>query len=262
MSESGQMPLRALLVDDEEPALQLLREHLEEHNRLAEVGGSGLPRVEVVGECANGFEAVKEVADQEPDLVLLDIQMPKLSGFEVLELLAEPRPRIVFVTAHDEHALRAFEVHALDYLLKPVSRERLSEAIARVRPDDGAIPDPSVRELAAEARAHRFLERILVREGARIHVLPIERLDYAEAQDDYISLAAGGQKIRKQQTLSDLESQLDPGRFVRIHRSYLLNLDRLARLELYAKDSRVAILRDGSRLPVSRAGYGRLKAWL
>jgi two-component system LytT family response regulator len=252
-----------LVIDDEAPARQLLREFLEEHNRQAEEGeAQGLVRVEVVAECANGFAAVKEIAEREPDLIFLDIQMPKLNGFEVLELLGEVQPQVIFVTAHDEHALRAFEVHAQDYLLKPFSRERLSESLARVQPMGGPTTAPSPQELAAEAREGAWLERVLVRDGSRIHVLPVERIDYVEAQDDYIALVVGGKKILKQQTLTDLGSRLDPGRFVRVHRSYLLNLDCLARLELYAKDSRVAILRDGSRLPVSRSGYGRLKTRL
>ncbi len=257
-----QKPLGVLVVDDETPARQLMIELLEEHNQVASGGDAGGPRVEVLAECANGFEAVKAVGELDLDLIFLDIQMPKLSGFEVLELLGEERPPVIFVTAHDEHALRAFEVHALDYLLKPFDRKRLSEALERVVPPAGPAPLADAAELAASARQGGWLERVLVKDSSSIHVLAVERIDYVEAQDDYISLVVGEKKIRKQQTLSSLESQLDPGRFVRVHRSYLLNLDRLARLELYAKDSRVAILRDGSRLPVSRSGYGRLKSWL
>ncbi len=247
----GNVTIRALVIDDEPPARQLLCEYLAAH-----------PRVEVVGECTNGFEVVKAVAELKPDLLFLDIQMPKLDGFEVLELLGDDAPDVIFVTAYDRYALRAFEVHALDYLLKPFTAERLAEALARLRP---GAPDrrPPASELARAARPDRpYLERILVRQGARIRVIPVGHLDYAEAQDDYVVLMAGGEKVRKKQTLTRLASALDPGRFVRVHRSYLLNVERLARLELYAKDSRVGILHDGTRIPVSRAGYARLRELL
>ena len=246
-------PLRVLVVDDEAPARALLVEYL-----------AAEPGVDVVGECANGFEAVKAVAQLQPDLLLLDIQMPKLDGFEVLELL-RPAPAVVFVTAHDEHALRAFEVHAIDYLLKPVEAERLSAALARVRAHTGVGPEaaPAARlRQAARSPGAGHLERIATREGTAVHVFPVERLDYAEAQDDFLVLVTSGVRHRKQQTLSELEALLDPARFVRIHRSYLLNVERLARVELYAKDSRVAILADGTKLPVSRAGYARLQELL
>ncbi len=245
--------VRALIVDDEPLARGLLAE------QLAEIGG-----VEVVGEAANGFDAVRRCEELAPDLVFLDIQMPKLSGFEVLELLGATAPAVIFVTAYDEYALKAFEVHAVDYLLKPVEPERLAAALERARRRLGAAesgPDPG--RLAAAARPPgRPLERVLVREEGRIHVLGAERIDFVEARDDYVVLATGGQRLKKQQTLSELEAQLDPGRFVRIHRSYLLNLERLARLESYGKDSWLAFLADGTRLPVSRSGYARLKALL
>jgi len=241
--------LRTVIVDDEAPARALLREYLG-----AESG------VEVVGECANGFEAVKRIGELAPDLVLLDVQMPKLDGFEVLDLL-DSRPAIVFVTAYDEYALRAFQVHAVDYVLKPVGRERLAEAIAQARARIGeTTPAPSPAALAHSARAPgQFTERVLIKDGAHVHVIPIERVDWIEAQDDYVAIRADGKTHLKPQPLSELAAGLDPERFVRIHRSYVLNVERLARLELYAKDSRVAFLKDGKELPVSRAGYARLK---
>ena len=256
----GAAPLRVAIVDDEEPARRLLRGLL-----------AALTEVEVVAECANGFEAVKAASELVPDLLLLDIQMPKLDGFEVLELLGEEGPAVVFVTAHDEHALRAFEVHAVDYLLKPVSGQRLAEALERARARLGersgaagaSGPGASAaRALAAAVRPPGRLERLLVREGPAVAVIPIEKVDYVEARDDCVCLRAEGRKHTKQQTLGELEKELDPSRFVRIHRSYLLNVERLARIELYAKDSRVAILADGTRLPVSRAGYARLQELL
>ncbi len=238
-------------MDDESLARDLLREHL-----------AAWPDVRIVGECANGFEAVKVVAEQTPDLVFLDIQMPKLDGFEALELF-EPLPAVIFVTAWDAHALRAFEVHAVDYLLKPFAPERLAEALDRARvriAERQAVP---ARALAAAARPPGVpLERIVVKSDARVAVIPVETVDYIEAQDDYISIRSGGRAHLKQQTLAEIETLLDPRRFVRIHRSYLLNIERLTRIELYAKDSRIAILNDGSKLPLSRAGYARLRELL
>jgi two-component system LytT family response regulator len=242
--------VRVLIVDDEPLARRFLAE------LLAEQAG-----VEVVGEAANGFEAVRQIEQLAPELVLLDIQMPKLSGFEVLELVGERVPAVVFVTAHDEYALKAFEVHAVDYLLKPVEPERLTAALARAAERlRTRAPRPPAAALAAAARPPgRPLERVLVRAEGQVHVVPVGRIDFVEAQDDYLCLVAGGRRLRKQQTLAELEAQLDSGRFVRIHRSYLLNVERLARLETYAKDSWLAILADGTKLPVSRAGHARLQ---
>jgi two-component system, LytTR family, response regulator len=203
---------------------------------------------------------VKAVAQHDPDLLLLDIQMPKLDGFEVLELL-DRSPIVVFVTAHDEHALRAFEVHALDYLLKPLSHERFQQVMERVKRAAGHHRQP-LAGLATSLRA-KPLQRIVVRgEDGAIQVVPVSRLDYIEAADDAILLATSGTKLRKQQPLSEIATQLDPDRFVRIHRAYVINIERIEKIELYAKDSRVAILRDGTRLPVSRSGYQRLKELL
>ncbi len=241
----------AVLVDDEELARRILREHL-----------TARPDVEVVRECANGFDAVKAVAELNPDLLFLDIQMPKLDGFEVLELIGR-EIAVIFVTAYDEFALRAFEVHAVDYLLKPFSAERLELALARAKKRIEAGASPPFDDLVAASRERQKpLERILVRDGSRVHVLAVESIDYMEAQDDYVCFKRGGRDYLKQQAMDELERLLDPARFVRIHRSYILNIERLARLELCAKDSRVAILTDGTKLPVSRTGYARLKPLL
>jgi two-component system LytT family response regulator len=244
--------LGVVVVDDEEPARALLREYLRAH-----------ADVRLLAECANGFEAVKAVAEHRPDLLLLDVQMPKLSGFEVMELVGR-EVDVVFVTAFDEYALRAFEVNAVDYLLKPTSAERLAEALARARARRarGQAPAPAEGLLASARSAGGFAERVLVREGADVHVLPVTAIEYVEAQDDYLALRSGGRSYRKQQTLGELERTLDPASFVRVHRSYLVNVAHLAKIELYAKDSRVAILRDGTRLPVSRPGYARLRELL
>jgi two-component system LytT family response regulator len=240
--------LRIVIVDDEPLARAVVREY-----------AAADPDVEIIAECGNGFDAVKAVAEHKPDLVLLDVQMPKLDGFEVLELLGRDQA-IVFITAYDQYALRAFEVHAVDYLLKPFSAERFQEAMARARERQRAKAEPpDVDAIVRDARPRSGpAERILIRDGANVHVLPVDAIDYVEAQDDYVCFKAGGRQYLKDQTMGALETQLDPARFVRIHRSYFLNIERIARVELYAKDSRVAILRDGTRLPVSRAGYTRL----
>jgi two-component system LytT family response regulator len=240
--------LRVLLVDDEELARRVLREFLSRD-----------PDVEIVGECANGYEAVRAVSETKPDLLFLDVQMPKLDGFEVLELL-DRDVAVVFVTAFDEHAIRAFEVHAVDYLLKPVGEERLSRALARVR-EGGLGAGISPGKLAADAKpdAPKPADRLLVRDGTRVHVIQASLLDYAVARDDYVELHAGGREYLKHQTLNDLEAQLDPARFVRTHRSYLVNVERIAKIEPYAKDSRIAVLQDGTQLPLSRTGYARIR---
>jgi two-component system LytT family response regulator len=236
------------IVDDEEPARAVLQEYL-----AREAG------VEVVAQCRNGFEAVKVMNELAPDLLFLDIQMPKLNGFEVLELLGRDVP-VVFVTAFDEHAIRAFEVHAVDYLLKPIAPERITIALERARERIRKSTPMPVAELSAAARPGREpLQRILVRQGPRVHVIPAERLDWVEAQDDYVSLNSEGQAHLKQQTLTDLENRLDAARFVRIHRSYLLNLDRLSKIDTESGEPKAVVLTDGTRLPLSRSGYQRLK---
>jgi len=251
MTSDGRQRLRVAIVDDEDLARAVVREYLAE-----------LPDVEIVAECANGFEAVKAVAELRPDLLLLDVQMPKLNGFEVLDLVGRD-VAVIFVTAFDRYALRAFEVHAVDYLLKPFSAERLAAAIARARERAGRGDKIPVQALAETARTGQgFTGRILVRDGPRVHVIAVASIDYVQAQDDYVCFRCAGKDYLKEQTLADVEASLDPARFVRIHRSYLLNLDRLARVELDARENRIAILTDGGRLPVSRAGYARLSAIL
>jgi len=244
--------LSALVVDDEPLARELLRELLGRMSGVA-----------VVGECSNGFEAVKAIAEKPPDVVFLDIQMPKLDGFEVLGLLPrrdDGRPAVVFVTAYDQYAVKAFEANAVDYLLKPFDRARLGAAIERVRSRlaaGRAAPPPG---LAAEARdPARPVSRVVVRDGANITVLPVATIDWVKAEDDYVLLRAGGRDHLKAETLGSLEAQLPKDRFVRIHRSYLVNLDRLVRLEGGPTGVPAAILRDGTSLPVSRTGARRLR---
>jgi len=242
---------KALIVDDEELARKLLREMLGSH-----------PEIEIAAECGNGMEAVKAAGEHKPDLLFLDVQMPKLTGFDVLELIDRHNVSVIFVTAYDQYAMKAFEVHAVDYLLKPFSRERFEAALERAKRQKPK-KEVDAGELAAAARpAGEYAERIVVKDGTKVTLIPVLKLDYAEALDDYVSLVTEGKKHLKQQTISGLELALDPKLFVRIHRSYLVNLERVTRIEPYGKDSKVAILTNGVRLPVSRAGYARLKTLL
>ena len=243
--------IRTILIDDEEPARIILREYL-----------SAFPDIEITAECSNGFDAVKTIGELDPDLIFLDIQMPKLNGFEVLELI-EQQPAVIFATAYDQYALRAFEVHAADYLLKPFSAERLAEALDRVRERIKKHDKLPLQPIIAAARINAIpLERVLIKEGSKVHVIPVDRIDYIEAQDDYISIKTEGKTYLKQQRMTEMEKALDQTKFVRVHRSYILNIERIARIELYAKDSRMAILKDGTKLLISRSGYDKLKTML
>ncbi|TNC76086.1 response regulator transcription factor [Janthinobacterium lividum] len=243
--------MRVVIVDDELLARSVLREYLARHDDI-----------EIIAECANGFDAVKAIAELEPELVFLDIQMPRLDGFEVAELIGA-KTRLIFVTAYDQYALKAFECHALDYLLKPFSEQRFDQALAHARANRNAAAaseSAAVQTLAREAATRAApLDRVLIRDGAKVHVIASARIDYIEAQDDYISIRSEGKSYLKSQTLAELETQLDPAKFLRVHRSYLLNIDGIRRIEAATKDSHVAILRDDTRIPVSKAGYQKLK---
>ena len=242
------MTTRVLIVDDEELARAVVREHLAAH-----------PDIEIIGEAANGFEAVKLATELKPDLVFLDIQMPKLDGFEVMALL-EGNPAVIFVTAFDQHALRAFDAHAADYLLKPFSKERFDAALDKARRAVGSkLPSDFAPALQSSARDGKPLDRIVVKDGPRVTIVPLDKLDFIQAQDDYVLLKTEGRELLKQQTLSSLEGQLDATRFIRIHRSYILNIERLTRLEQDGKEHWEAVLHDGKRIPVSKNGYQRLR---
>jgi two-component system LytT family response regulator len=243
------MKLRAIIADDEELARLVLKEFAGQEEDI-----------EIVAECSNGFDAVKAVSELKPDLLFLDIQMPKLDGFEVLELV-DGEPAVVFVTAYDQYAMKAFDAAAVDYLLKPFDLARFRAALGKVRqrlPEKPAALPIAELKNAAQAPGQKA-ERIVVRDGTKVHLIPVNQLDYAEAQDDYVALHSGGKSYLKQQTISSLEESLDKAKFVRVHRSFLINLERVAKIEPYTKDTRLAVLTDGARIPVSRAGYLRLK---
>jgi two-component system, LytTR family, response regulator len=233
--------VRAVIADDEELARRLLREYLASHTDI-----------EVIAECGNGFEAVKAAAEHKPDVLFLDVQMPKLDGFEVLELI-DRHVAVVFVTAFDQYAMKAFEAAAVDYLLKPFTADRLRESVDRVRRRIGEVRPTFSRPPG------QYLERIVVKDGATVHVIPAGKLDCAEAQDDYVSLRSESKNWLKQQTIASLETALDPARFLRAHRSWLVNIEKIVRVEPNTKDTWIAILRDGTQVPMSRAGYTRFR---
>jgi two-component system LytT family response regulator len=212
--------MRVVIADDEDLARSVLREYL-----ATESG------IEIVAECSNGFEAVKAVAEHKPDLIFLDIQMPKLDGFEALELI-DREVAVVFCTAFDQYAMRAFDAAAVDYLLKPFGQARFRSALKKVEQRVGELrPASQPDDLRSAARpAGEYLERIVVRDGTRVHVIPAGKLDYAEAQDDYVALRTDGKTWLKQQTITSLEAALNPRRFVRMHRGYLVNLERITGL--------------------------------
>lgn len=240
-------PLRALIADDEILARRLLREYLAAH-----------ADIEVVAESDNGLEAARALTELKPDLVFLDIQMPRLTGLEVLELTGR-REGVVFTTAYDQHALRAFELHAVDYLLKPFTQARFDAALDRARRLLGQ-PAPGLDHLVAPAPT---LARVLVRDGSGgMQVLAVEAVDYIEAQADNVAFHSAGREHLKAQRISELEAALDPRRFVRVHRSFIINLAALAGLEKTDSDAHLARMKSGKRIPVSRSGYERLRAVL
>jgi two-component system, LytTR family, response regulator len=242
--------IRAMIVDDEELARGLVREFLSEEDDI-----------EIVGDCTNGFEAVKAIAELKPDLVFLDVQMPKLDGFEVLELAGAP-VEVIFVTAYDQFAMKAFDAAAVDYLLKPFSIERfrvaLDRARNRLRENQRTPVDPAALKNASR-KPDEFVQRIVVKDGSKVHVIPVDKLDYAEVQDDYVGLRSAGRTYLKQQSMASLEASLDPSRFLRIHRAYLVNIEKITKIDQDMAGARVAVLTDGSEVPVSRSGYARFR---
>jgi two-component system, LytTR family, response regulator len=240
---------RVLVVDDELPARQLLCEYLCAPSDWL-----------VVGEARDGLEAVRLASEHKPDLILLDVQMPKADGFEALGLI-EPSTSVIFTTAYDQHALRAFDVHAVDYLLKPFSQARFDEALARAAQRIDAAQAPSA-DAPPASNGSQYPSRLVVRDGPNLTIVQVSDVDFFQGQDDYVEVFFRGRSCLLSQTLRSLEESLDPASFVRVHRSYLLNLARLERLEPVGTSSRVAVLSDGRTLPVSRSGEARLRAHL
>lgn len=252
MNPSSQSPVTAIIVDDEPHAREGLNKAL-----------SSFAELEIVALCENGLQAVKVVNELHPRLMFLDIQMPKLDGFDVLELLGDDAPCVVFVTAFDEYAVQAFESNAVDYLLKPYTRERLQQTVARCLERLAGIRETADgRALAEVLREDELLQRILVRDGSDVHVLPVDTVCYIESADDYVAIHTSEATHIKLDRLGKLQDKLDPRQFCRIHRSCLLNVSYLARIESESKDSKLAILTSGKELPISRSGYASLKALL
>ena len=244
--------IRTLIIDDESLARDLLRHYLSKDDR-----------VELVGECSNGFEGVLAIQELNPNLVFLDIQMPKITGFEMLELIQDP-PVIIFSTAYDQYAIRAFEANAIDYLLKPYPFERVVVALNKAT--EKLTSKSSPLEINKLIETHDgevgILSRIVVKSGRKIQVIPVGSIYYIESQDDFVMIYCKEGHYMKQKTMKFFEQHLDGNQFVRIHRSYLLNLSEIAELQQYEKDSWVVVTRQGAKLKVSKTGYTNLKQML
>jgi two-component system, LytTR family, response regulator len=244
------MSIRTLIIEDEEPARDIVKTYLKKY-----------PEVEIIGEAADGFTGVKAINELKPDLLFLDIQLPKLTGFEILEL-AEHSPVIIFTTAYDQFALKAFEMNATDYLLKPFSADRFDSAIQKAIAKLNSKQDeaPSIQKLVETIdEKTESIDRVVVKTGTKIKVIPTEKIIYIEAQDDYVMIYAEEGKHLKEKTMKYFENHLDVLQFVRIHRSYIVNVNHIAQLEHFSKDSYVVILKNGVKLKVSDSGYKNLK---
>jgi two-component system, LytTR family, response regulator len=242
--------IRIVIIDDEAPAREIIKHYLKE-----------VEFNEVVAECSDGFTGLKTISLMKPDLVFLDIQMPRLTGIEMVEVLTE-KPEIIFTTAYDQFAIRAFELNAVDYLMKPFPKRRFHEAVKKaidkIRSGKGN-QEPANQLLAKKPEAAPPVNRIVVRKGNSINLIPVEQIRYVEAQDDYVMIYHTTGKALKQQTMKSCEENLPKTDFVRIHRSYIVKVEEIKRIEPYGKDTHVAILNSGDKLPVSRAGYKQLK---
>ena len=242
--------IRVLIIEDETPARELIKYMLKDH-----------PGIEVIGECADGFCGAREIKEKRPDLIFLDIQMPKLTGFELLEVLDE-KPEVIFTTAFDQYAIRAFELNAVDYLLKPYSKERFDSALAKAVSRIGKEtqePDKVEKLVTAVTEAEGYLTRIVFRKGAGIKIIPLNLISYLASEDDYVMIYYSEGKALKPKTMKYYEDHLPPSLFMRVHRSYIVNIEQITRLEPYSKDNYVAVLKSGEKIPVSRTGYKMLR---
>ena len=242
---------KVIIIDDEPLARSIVKEYLEQH-----------PQLELVAECGDGFEGVKAIQQYQPDLVFLDIQMPKINGFEMLELV-EPQPAVIFTTAFDEYAIRAFEAHAIDYLLKPFNQERFDKAVSKWMEQRSTGAERSTEELLETAsQSPSQSQRIVVKNGSKIKIIPVHDVFYLEAADDYVKIHTQEGYFLKNKTMNHFEKALDGQQFVRSHRSFIVNVQQITRIDPYEKDNHVAVLRSGAKVPVSRGGYGKLKSVL
>ena len=245
--------IRVIIVDDETLARQLIRNYLSKYAKFR-----------IVGEAENGFEGVKMINELKPDLIFLDVQMPKISGIELLDLLDDPLPFIIFSTAFDNYAVEAFEKNAIDYLLKPYNVERFEKAIGKFLAEFMEKPADNPGEKVKNLIKHtaKNTNKILVRHGSKIILIPIDEIVYIMAEDDYVSFHTMNKKYLKQATLSYFEETLSEDKFVRIHRSYIVNIDFLTQLDLNDRSTYTAVMKNQEKLPVSRSGSVRLKSLL
>jgi two-component system LytT family response regulator len=241
-------PIKALIIDDEQLARELIKNYLKNY-----------PSVEIIGECENGFEGARLIPELKPQLVFLDIQMPKLNGFEMLELIENP-PEIIFITAHNDFAIKAFEMNAVDYLLKPYAQDRLFAAIQKAidKIQSGSTKDNKINQLLQQPLTEK-LERVVVKTGNKIKVIPVDKIIYLEAQDDYIMIYTDEGKHLKQGTMKYYEDNLDDSKFIRVHRSYIVRIDQVTQLEPYARDNYALKLKNGATLKIRRNGLKNLK---
>ncbi len=242
---------KALIIDDEPLSREIVKAYLR-----------SFPEIEVVQECGDGFEGVKAIQQHTPDLIFLDIQMPKITGFEMLELI-EQKPAVIFITAYDSFAIKAFEANAVDYLLKPVAEDRFRTAILKwkslITPGS---PEPIERVLSTMATAGVQQNRIVVKTGSKVKIIPAHEILYLEADDDFVKIFTVEGSFLKNKTMSFYEKSLDAAQFVRVHRSYMVQINQITKIEPYQKETHLAILRDGKQIPVSKTGYAKLKTIL
>ncbi|MEO5976390.1 MAG: response regulator [Chryseolinea sp.] len=244
--------IKVVLIDDEPLARSIVVEYLR-----------AFPEITVAQECNDGFEGVKAISQHKPDLIFLDIQMPKINGFEMLELVEQP-PAVIFTTAFDEYAIKAFEAHAIDYLLKPFSKDRFEKAVQKwlqQRTQQKKVGNTQTL-LNEQVRQPEERNRIVVREGSNIRIIPIHEVQYIEAYDDYVKIFTPKEMFLKKKTMSFYENNLDPLQFVRVHRSYMINLQQLTKIEPLEKETYLALLKTGAKVPLSKAGYAKLKGVL
>lgn len=241
--------LKVIIVEDEKPARDLVKNYLSDY-----------PEMELLGEFDNGFDGLKAINELKPDVIFLDVQMPKLSGFEMLEVL-DHQPDVIFTTAYDQYAISAFEQNAVDYLLKPFSKERFRQALDRLKDRHETEKEPkNLDRLKKHLEASdEKLHRVVIKKSGRIHVISTEKINYLEAQDDYVMVYTSEGRFLKQQTMKYFEKHLDPEQFVRVHRSYIANVTCIERIEPYEKSNFILILKDGNKVPVSRSGMQLLK---
>jgi two-component system, LytTR family, response regulator len=240
---------KVVLIDDEPLARMMVMEYLQ-----------SFPQLTVVQECNDGFEGVKAIQQHQPGLIFLDIQMPKINGFEMLELVEQP-PAVIFTTAFDEYAIKAFETHAVDYLLKPFSKERFDKAVNKwlQQQNNTAVSGNTQQLLDATAQSPAQNTRIVVKNGSKIKIITINEVLYLEAADDYVKVYTNEGYFLKSKTMGHYENILDAKLFCRCHRSFLVNTQHITRIDNYEKDSHIAILKNDMKVPVSRSGYGKLR---